>query len=260
MGSSRLPAKVMLPLGDKPMLVRVVERLRFVEALADVVVATGDLPANDPIRALCRAEGITCFSGSEDDVLDRYYRAALEVGADPVLRVTSDCPLVDPAIVARALDVFMARRDDIVYLGLDPSFPEGLSVEVMTFETLETAWREARLRSEREHVTPFIWKQPGRFPQHQIGNTATESHEHWSVDYPQDYQFVKTIYAALDRPGPPFGMAETLSFLDANPGLRELVSGSVRMEGYLKSIRADGLAPESAADPPAPSPAAASGD
>ena len=229
----------MLPVGDKPMLIRVVERLRFVEALADVVVATGDLPMNDPIRALCRAEGITCFSGSEHDVLDRYYRAAVQAEADPVLRVTSDCPLVDPAIVARALDAFEARRGEIVYLGLDASFPEGLSVEVMTFDALETAWREARLPSEREHVTPFIWKQPDRFPQDQIKNTASESHEHWSVDYPQDYEFVKAIYAALDRPGHPFGMAETQSFLDANPGLRSLVAGSVRMEGYIKSIRAD---------------------
>ena len=248
-GSTRLPGKVMLPLGDKPMLVRVVERLRFVDALVDVVVATGDLPANDPIRALCQTEGITCFSGSEDDVLDRYYRAAVQADADPVLRVTSDCPLVDPAIVARALDAFESRRDEIVYLGLDASFPEGLSVEVMTFDALATAWREARLPSEREHVTPFIWKQPERFPRELITNTPIESHEHWSVDYPGDYEFVKAIYAALDRAGPPFGMDETLTFLDANPDLRELVAGYVPMEGYLKSVRADPIAPNASPDP-----------
>ncbi len=197
-GSTRLPGKVMLPLGDRPILVRVVERLRYVEALADVVVATGDLAANDPIRALCETEGITCFSGSEDDVLDRYYQAARQVRADPVLRVTSDCPLVDPAIVARALDLFEASQPEIVYLGFDPSFPEGLDVEVMTFATLETAWREARLPSEREHVSPYIWKQPDRFPQDRIRNGTVLSHEHWSVDYPRDYEFVKAIYAALD--------------------------------------------------------------
>ena len=248
-GSTRLPGKVMLPLGDRPMLIRVVERLRFVDALVDVVVATGDLPANEPIRSSCRTEGITCFSGSEDDVLDRYYQAAVQADADPVLRVTSDCPLVDPTIVARALDAFEARRGEIDYLGLDRSFPEGLSVEVMTFEALETAWREARLPSEREHVTPFIWKQPARFPQDLISNKGIESHEHWSVDYPQDYQFVKAIYAALDRPGPPFGMDETLTFLDANPDLRRLVAGYVPMEGYLKSVRADPIAPKANPDP-----------
>lgn len=221
------------------MLVRVVERLRYVETLADVVVATGGLPANDPIRALCVDEGITCFSGSEDDVLDRHFQAALEVRADPVLRITSDCPLVDPVIVARALAAFEARRPEVVYLGLDPSFPEGLSVEVMTFETLATAWREARLPSEREHVTPFIWKQPDRFPQELIPNTGIPSHEHWSVDYPRDYEFVQAIYAALDRPGRPFGMADTLRFLDGHPELRELVAGTVRMEGYAKSVRND---------------------
>ncbi len=249
MGSTRLPGKVMLPLGDKPMLVRVIERLRYVESLADVVVATGDLPANDPIRSLCRDEGITCFSGSEADVLDRYFQAAVQVGADPVLRVTSDCPLVDPVVVGRALDAYEARRHEIVYLGLDSSFPEGLSVEVIAFEALATTWREARLPSEREHVTPFIWKQPGRFPQGRISNPAPVSHEHWSVDYPQDYQFVKTIYAALDRPGRPFGMDETLSYLDANPDLRLLVAESIPMEGYLKSVRADPIAAEADPDP-----------
>ena len=243
-GSSRLPGKVMLPLGGEPILVRVVERLRFVEALADVVVATGDLSENDPIRALCAAEGITCFSGSEDDVLDRYYRAALHFHADPVLRVSSDCPLVDPVIVGRALDLFEAGRPEIAYLGFDRSFPEGLDVEVIALEALETAWREARMPSEREHVTPFIWKQPDRFPQDRIRNGDTVSHEHWSVDHPQDYSFVKAIYAALYRPGSPFGMDETMAFLDAHPEIRQLTAGAVRQEGYLTSIRAEQTVPE----------------
>jgi spore coat polysaccharide biosynthesis protein SpsF len=247
MGSSRLPGKVLLPLDDKPILFRVVERLRFVEELAEVVVATGDSPANDPIRNLCHAEGISCFSGSDDDVLDRYHRAALHFRADPVLRVSSDCPLVDPAIVRRALDLFEAHRDEIVYLGFDPSFPEGLDVEVITFEALETAWREARLRSDREHVTPFIWRQPDRFPQDRIRNGTTVSEEHWSVDRPQDYELVKTIHTALYRPGTPFGMAEILTFLEAHPELRRLNAGAVRQEGYLKSIRDDNTTAEAPA-------------
>jgi spore coat polysaccharide biosynthesis protein SpsF len=243
-GSTRLPGKVLLPLGDEPVLVRVVERLRFVEALADVVVATGDQPVNDPIRVLCDAEGITCFSGSEDDVLDRYYQAAAHFHADPVLRVSSDCPLVDPAIVRRALDLFESRRDDIVYLGFDRSFPEGLDVEVVAFEALETAWREARLGSDREHVTPFIWRQPDLFPQDRLRNGTAVSPEHWSVDRAQDYEMVKTIYAALYRPGDPFSMAETLSFLDTHPELRQLTAGAVRQEGYLKSVRDDNTTTE----------------
>lgn len=239
MGSTRLPGKVLLPLGDKPILARVVERLRYVEGLTDVVVATGDLPANDPIRALCQAEGISCFSGSEDDVLDRYYRAAQQFGADPVLRVTSDCPLTDPAVVGQALELFEARRDEIVYVGFDSSFPEGLDIEVIAFSALESAWREARLRSDREHVTPFIWKQPERFPQDRIRNGTTPSGEHWSVDRPQDYELAKAIHSALYRPGPPFGMVEILSLLDAHPELRHLNAGIDPNEGYLKSISED---------------------
>jgi spore coat polysaccharide biosynthesis protein SpsF len=214
------------------MLVNVVERLRFVEALAEVVVATGSLPVNDPIRDLCRAEGIACLSGSEEDVLDRYYRAAQKFGADPVVRVTSDCPLVDPAVVAGAVALFAAGSPEIVYVGFDKSYPEGLDVEVVAFGALETAWREAKLRSEREHVTPYIWKQPERFPQDRIRNGAEPAHEHWSVDRREDYEFAKAVYAALDRPGKPFGMDEILALLETHPELRQLNAGIDADEGY----------------------------
>ena len=256
MGSTRLAGKVLLPLGDKPILFRVVERLRFADGLADVVVATGDSPANDPIRALCEAEGIPCFSGSEDDVLDRYYRAARQFQADPIVRVTSDCPFVDPAIVRRALDLFEARRDEVVYVGFDPSFPEGLDVEVVASEALETAWREAQLASDREHVTPFIWRQPDRFPQDRIRNGTAASREHWSVDHPQDYELAKAIHSALYRPGPPFGMAEILTLLETQPELRRLNAGIDPNEGYLKSVRDDHITPEVSASPKARTPVA----
>lgn len=234
------------------MLVRVIERLRHVEALAEVVVATGELPANDPIRDLCRTEGIACFSGSEDDVLDRYYRAAQQFGADPIVRVTSDCPLVDPAVVARAVRLFAEKSPEIVYVGFDPSYPEGLDVEVVAFGALETAWREAKLPSEREHVTPFIWKQPEQFRQDRIRNGDTPAHEHWSVDRAEDYEFVKAVYAALDRPdapspsGTPFGMEEILALLEEHPELRRLNAGIDAHEGYLKSIRNDSVTEVSA--------------
>jgi glutamate-1-semialdehyde aminotransferase/spore coat polysaccharide biosynthesis protein SpsF (cytidylyltransferase family) len=251
MGSTRLPGKVLLPLGDKPILFRVVERLRFVPGLADVVVATTDSPADEPIRAFCRSEGILCFSGSEDDVLDRYYHAARDFGADPIVRVTSDCPLVDPAIVGRALDMFEAGRDNIVYVGSDPRLPDGLDVEVVAFEALETAWREAKLPSEREHVTPFIWKQPERFPQDRVSSPRDLSHERWTVDRLEDYELVQAVHAALYRSGHPFGMAEILGFVEAHPELRHLNEGIVRNEGYLKSVGGDPVSSDTPADTPA---------
>jgi len=239
MASTRLPGKVLLPLGDKPVLFRVVERLRFVPGLADVVVATTDSPADEPIRAFCRSEGISCLWGSEDDVLDRYYSAARDLGADPIVRVTADCPFVDPAIVRRALDIFEAGGGNIVYVGFDRRFPDGLDVEVVAFDALEIAWREAKLPSEREHVTPFIWKQPKRFPQDRVSSDSDLSAERWTVDRPEDYELAQAVHAALYRPGHPFGMAEILGLLDVHPGLRHLNQGVVRDEGYLKSVGGD---------------------
>ena len=249
MASTRLPGKVLLPLGDKPVLFRVVERLRFVPGLADVVVATTDSPADEPIRAFCRSEGISCLWGSEDDVLDRYYSAARDLGADPIVRVTADCPFVDPAIVRRALDIFEAGGGNIVYVGFDRRFPDGLDVEVVAFDALEIAWREAKLPSEREHVTPFIWKQPKRFPQDRVSSDSDLSAERWTVDRPEDYELAQAVHAALYRPGHPFGMAEILGLLDAHPGLRHLNQGVVRDEGYLKSVGGDPVSSDAPAEP-----------
>jgi spore coat polysaccharide biosynthesis protein SpsF len=240
-GSTRLPGKVLLPLAGKPVLFHVVDRLRRVKALAEVVVATTDLPADDPIRSLCRDEGIRCFSGSENDVLDRYVQAARRFGADPVVRITSDCPLIDPAIVGRALDLFVSAHGELAYVGFDGSFPDGLDVEVVARVALETAWREAQLSSEREHVTPFIWKQPKRFPQDRIRNDTDLSDQRWTVDEPEDYALLQAIFEALYEPGRPFGMAEVLSFLNSNPGLRRINQGIGRNEGYAKSLREDHL-------------------
>lgn len=239
LGSTRLPGKVLLPLADRPVLFHVVDRLRAVPTLADVAVATTDRPADERIRTWCREEGIPCFAGSEDDVLDRYYRAALKFGADPVVRVTADCPLIDPEIVGRALNLYASGQGRLLYVGFDNSFPDGLDVEVIALAALQTAWREAHLVSEREHVTPFIWKHPERFPQDRIRNYRDLSDQRWTVDEPEDYQLIQSIYAALYQPGRPFGMAEVLDFLSAHPDLRSLNRGIVRNEGYLKSVRQD---------------------
>jgi len=240
-GSTRLPGKVLLPLAGKPVLFHVVNRLRRVAALAEVAVATTDRPTDDLIRAFCQEEGVKCFSGSEDDVLDRYYHAARRFGADPVVRITSDCPLIDPLIVGRALGLFAAAHGELAYVGFDGSFPDGLDVEVVARAALETAWREARLPSEREHVTPFIWKQPERFPQDRIRNDTDLSDQRWTVDEPEDYALLQAIFEALYQPGRPFGMAEVLSFLNANPDLRRINQGVGRNEGYAKSLREDHL-------------------
>ncbi len=221
------------------MLWHVVDRLRRVEGLRDVVVATTDRPEDDALRAFCRERTIRCFSGSENDVLDRYYRAAQLFGADPIVRVTADCPLIDSGVVGQALELCRRRAGEVVYIGFDPSYPDGLDVEVIALGALEQAWREAKLASEREHVTPFIWKQADRFPQDRMRHHEDLSAQRWTVDRPEDYQLVQRIYHALYQPGHPFGMDEVLAFLREHPELQRLNAGITRNEGYLKSVRED---------------------
>lgn len=239
LGSTRLPGKALLPLVGRPILYHVVARLRHVPALAQVVVATTDRPDDEPIRAFCRDEGILVFAGSEEDVLDRYVQAAGRFDADPVVRVTADCPLIDPGVVSRAVAMYTEADGALAYVGFDTSFPDGLDVEVIALSALETAWREARLPSEREHVTPFIWKQPQRFPQDRIRNDTDLSDQRWTVDEPEDYRLIEAIYGALYHPQRPFAMAKVLDFLKAHPDLRRVNQGIVRNEGYLKSVRED---------------------
>ena len=232
---------MLLPLAGKPVLHHVIDRLRRVVTLADVVVATTDCPGDEPLRAYCRAEGIPYVAGSEDDVLDRYVQTARRFDADPIVRVTADCPLLDPAIVARAVDQFERAGGRLLYVGFDTSFPDGLDVEVIAREALETAWREARLPSEREHVTPFIWKQPDRFPQDRVRYHEDLSGERWTLDQPEDYEFLRAIYDALHRSGRSFGMQEVLQLLAEHPELAALNAGIVRNDGYLKSVREDNV-------------------
>jgi spore coat polysaccharide biosynthesis protein SpsF len=239
LGSSRLPGKVLLPLAGKPVLFHVVDRLRRVADLAEVVVATTDQPGDEPLRAYLQNENIPFFAGNETDVLDRYYRAAQEFRAGPVVRVTSDCPLIDPEIVQRAISLYARSEGRLQYVGFDPSFPDGLDVEVFAFDALETAWREAKLPSEREHVTPFIHQHPDRFPQDKIRHTEDLSAQRWTVDEPRDYELVKRVFEALYAPGRPFGMDDVLAFLSRNADVGSLNAGIVRNEGYLKSLKED---------------------
>jgi spore coat polysaccharide biosynthesis protein SpsF len=240
LGSTRLPGKVLLPLAGKPLLFHVVDRLRQTPGLAGVVVATTDQPGDTPLREFLRAEEIPFFTGNEQDVLDRYYRAAEQFAADPIVRVTADCPLIDPNIVGRALRLYLEGEGRLQYIGFDgKSFPDGLDVEVVSRAALAAAGRAAILPAEREHVTPFIWKQPYRFPQDKVTNDRDLSTQRWTVDEPADYELVKRIYDALYRPGRAFGMQAVLDFLSGHADLLALNAGIIRNAGYLKSLEED---------------------
>lgn len=239
MGSTRLPGKVLKEVSGHPMLWHVVTRVRWARTLDTVVVATSHNASDNPVVAFCEQEGIRCFRGSEDDVLDRYYQAAGWIGADVVVRITADCPLIDPIVVERIVSVYLEGGCDYASNAIERTYPDGLDVEVFSFETLQRAWREASLISEREHVTPYIWKNEQVFELRQVTQDVDLSDLRWTVDEPEDLEFVRGIYRHLYQPGQVFVTKDVLRLLDNHPELVEINQGFQMNEGYVRSLQED---------------------
>lgn len=237
MGATRLPGKVLLPVLGRPLLAYLVERLGRCRSLTEIVLATTDQDRDDPVAEFARSSGVRLFRGSEADVLDRYYQAAAQVRAEQVMRITADCPLLDPMVCDRVVAEHEAAGAD--YSGSDPSFAEGLDCEVVSFQALERSWREAQLKSEREHVTLHVRNHPERFHCHAVRNATDHSGYRVTVDNPEDYLVVKAVLEALYPARPTFGFAEVKEFLDAHPEIFELNCAIVRNEGLVKSLRED---------------------
>lgn len=233
--SKRLPRKVLAPVLGKPMLARQIERIRKSNNIGRLIVATSDRSDDDEIEKLCAQEGIACYRGAIDDVLDRLYQAVEPFRPETVVRLTGDCPLADPLVIDGCIEFFRTGEFDYVTNGLRATFPDGLDVEVMTFSALRQAWQEAKLPSEREHVTPFINTRPERF---RIGHYACErdfSAMRWTVDEPEDLEFVRKIYEELYPKNPNFAMPEILKLLEKRPELVNLNQHHPRNEGLAKS-------------------------
>jgi spore coat polysaccharide biosynthesis protein SpsF (cytidylyltransferase family) len=239
LGSTRLPGKVLADLDGAPLLARMIERLRAAKSLAGIVVATPEGERDAPIRALANSLDVPCFAGSEDDVLSRYAGAAASCGADPVVRLTSDCPLIDPEIVDLCVETFLATPD-CEYLSLGGSFPDGLDTEVIAAATLRRAHADARLRSEREHVTPFVWKRPDVFRCTSVTFPERLGHLRWTVDEARDLELVRAVFARLHTPDRIFGWRDIVALLAAEPSLSGLNAHIERNAGYRKSLAQDG--------------------
>lgn len=239
MGSTRLSGKVLRSLAGKPMLEQQLERVRGAKSIDAFVVATTEKSEDDPIVDIAKRAGMSCFRGDEKDVLDRYYRVAKETGADVVVRITGDCPLHDP----RVIDLVVKRFEDgqVDYTITPANFPEGLDTEVFSFTALEAAWKEARLPSEREHVTPFICNHPDRFVIDKPWTIGNNDHSslHWSVDTEQDFAFAEKIYQELRGSERMFHMEDVLKLLSSKPALIAINKGSTGYEGYQKSLKED---------------------
>lgn len=219
MGSTRLPGKVLLPVAGRALLSYQLERLRDSRRAAGLLVATSTLASDDPIAALCGREGVGCVRGPERDVLRRYAMAAATAGTRAIVRVTGDCPLLDPELVDEAIAAIEDRsgRPDFVSNMLEPRWPLGMAVEVATTAALLEADREATDPDEREHVMPFIWRRPERFRLVSLTRSPDLSHLRWTVDTPEDFDLVSRILAELYPRCPRFRMADVLSLLERNP-------------------------------------------
>lgn len=219
MTSTRLPGKVLKTVLGKTLLEYLFDRLDRVTRADGFMVATTTNGTDDPIVEVCRQRGVAVWRGSEADVLARYHGAATQAQADIVVRITSDCPLLDPAIVDDAIDCFRQNRDRVDYVSnaLRPGYPLGMAVEVFPFEALDAAHREAADAEEREHVTPFIYRRPDRYRIGHLEHVRGLEQHRWTVDTQEDFELVSRILEALVPARPAFTLQDILDTLKENP-------------------------------------------
>lgn len=237
--SVRLPGKIFLDLDGKTVLERVVERAKRSSLIDEIIVASTINKDDLRVVELCRDKGINIFQGSEDDVLDRFYQAAKLINAENIVRITADCPLIDHKIIDMVIKKHLDSSSDYTSNILKETFPDGEDVEIFTFKTLEKAWKEAKLLSEREHVTPFIKKNPGIFKITNVGNNEDLSKYRWTIDEPKDYKLIKMIYEYFSGKKVDFGMLDVLEFIHNHPELEAINADIIRNEGYLNSLQKD---------------------
>lgn len=235
-GSSRLPGKVLMDISGKPMLARVVERVKAARSLDSVWVATSTAQPDDAIASLCMGLDVPCYRGSEVDVLERFYQAAQAANAETIVRITADCPLIDPLVIDRVVDVFSAGSYDYVSNTVRYTYPDGLDVEVFSYRALEQAWRRAVKPSEREHVTSFM-RSHSEFATYNVENGSGQnlSHLRWTVDTEDDLERIRTVYRELGSNGA-FGMNDVVNLIARAPDLAGCTTGEVMNAGYYKSI------------------------
>jgi len=234
MGSTRLPGKVLADIAGEPMLVRTVERSRRAETLDEVVVATTIEASDDPVAELCEARGYARFRGHPTDVLDRYYQAASAFKAGAIVRVTADCPLMDPDVIDKTVKAFLEAYPQIDFAANRyperRTYPIGLDVEVCTFGALERAWKEAAPGYAREHVMPYLYEVGDRFRVRVVECEQDLGALRWTVDTPEDLAFVRAVYAAFGGRDD-FSWREVLALLDRRPQLAE-INAQVPQKGF----------------------------
>jgi len=245
MGSSRLPKKVMLDLCGQPVIWHIVNRLKTVPEVDEVVVASSINRENDILEEFCREKDIKCFRGSEDEVLDRFYKAATQYKADVMVRVTGDCPLIDPASISKLIRAFLDAKEPFDYLALATGavsfkevvnkFPDGTDTEIVSFQALEKAWNDARDPLDRgESVLSYIWRRPDMFKCGTIPFLWDAGEMRWTLDYEEDFTFITKIYEKLYKEGSCFSMMDVMEILKKEPHLTDINKCRISGKSYEK--------------------------
>ena len=240
-GSTRLKGKVLLKVMGKTILEYVIERVKAAKLVSNVLIATTNNKEDDIINELANTFGVNIYRGSQDDVLDRFYKAATDVKAGHIVRITADCPLIDPAVIDDVVGYYIRTNADYCSNTITETFPDGEDVEVFSFKALSSAWNHAGLLSEREHVTPYIKKHPELFKIESFKSKTDFSKERWTLDEKKDFLLIKSILEVLYPENPKFSMHDVLQFLDKNPHLRQINKDICRNAGYKKSLKEDRL-------------------
>lgn len=237
--STRLLGKVLIKVMDKTILEHVIERVKRAKKLDKVILATTENKEDDKLEDVAGGLDIEVYRGSQNDVLDRFYKAASLFDINPITRITADCPLIDPGIIDGVIDCYNDSEVDYCSNTLNPTFPDGEDVEVFSFEALVESWKNAKLPSQREHVTPYIKEHPDRFKLLNFAHTPDLSRKRWTLDKKEDLEFIKTVIEFCYPVNPYFGMEDILRFISLNPAIENMNRHIMRNEGYLKSLSED---------------------
>lgn len=228
MGSTRLPGKVIKKIEGKPVLAHVIERLKMVKGVK-IILATTNKKEDDILEKITKKCQISVFRGSENDVLDRFYQAAKLFNVDPIVRITADCPLIDPGIVEAVIELYFKNNLDHVCNSHPPTFPDGMDVEALSFKVLEECWQKAKTPEDREHVTTYIFKNQQKFKVANFSSNENFYDVRLALDEKEDFILIKKIYKELYKNNPSFGFKEIMELIKNKP---ELVKINQKVNSY----------------------------
>tara|TARA_B100000586_G_scaffold159523_1_gene116137 strand:+ start:614 stop:1381 length:768 start_codon:yes stop_codon:yes gene_type:complete len=236
--SSRLPHKVLLKISNLPTIVHIIDRIKKSNYIEQIILATSSNSDDQILLDIANDNQIIGFKGNEFDVLDRYYNAAKENDANQIIRITGDCPLVDPVLIDKMIKFFLENDFDYVSNNIERTFPDGLDIEIFTFTALEKAFSGATWLSEREHVTPYIIKNPKIFKIFSYTNDENLSHFRWCLDEESDYKMLQKIFQEFE-PNNLFSTKDILELLEKKPDISKINYGITTNQGYINSLKKD---------------------